>query len=440
MRASGAARHVSSTFGRAFIACISLAIAMAFCSGCQRSTVEGGGSSKSVEEEPAYPVEHYVGYWLCIGYEKGGATVSYSNLSAEEHEMFPFLVLELGKSGGELTQISNGDGEHRLLYMGECRASSAGIKLDNGEGAVEFHLDGEGLALLPEEASSIEDSISNLGLYPDTLPKGATYHFQRLALEGQPLVSTYVFDGISLDVPYDLAYVLNAKSPDHKDDGSVFVYGASPRPHGPGMDLYSAPDGAANIVEIIAEAEGQEYVQQHSDRFYEQSGVYYYVYYDEGGERTRLCFVANGKYYEISFEYDSEDGVDYTDYAKYFFTSISFANEVSSPASSASVPDGAISWQDASAHVGETVTVYGSVADVEYASESDGQPTFIDLGVAYPDTSRVTMVIWGEDRAAFPESPEAMYTGKTLCVTGEVYLYEGVCYIRVTSSSQVQVI
>ena len=105
-----------------------------------------------------------------------------------------------------------------------------------------------------------------------------------------------------------------------------------------------------------------------------------------------------------------------------------------------SKPDDAITWQEASQHIGETVTIYGSVASVDYSETSNGQPTFIDLGAAYPDASRVTVIIWGENRGAFPEPPEEMYGGKTICVTGVPYLYEGVCNIEVSSPSQIDFI
>jgi DNA/RNA endonuclease YhcR with UshA esterase domain len=103
------------------------------------------------------------------------------------------------------------------------------------------------------------------------------------------------------------------------------------------------------------------------------------------------------------------------------------------------IPSGAINWTEAGQHIGETVTVYGTVAGSTYASTSNGQPTFINIGVDYPDTSRVSVVIWGEDRGNFPKAPESMYLGKTICVTGEVYIYSGACNIKVQSSSQIQV-
>lgn len=104
------------------------------------------------------------------------------------------------------------------------------------------------------------------------------------------------------------------------------------------------------------------------------------------------------------------------------------------------VPEGAISYTEAKSHVGETIAVYGEVKASEYRSESNYQPTYIDLGAPYPDESRVTMVVWGEDRGNFPGAPESIYLGRTVCVTGELYDYEGVVYVKVETPDQVQVL
>lgn len=114
------------------------------------------------------------------------------------------------------------------------------------------------------------------------------------------------------------------------------------------------------------------------------------------------------------------------------------APEVATP--ELSLPDGAISWKDASAHVGEVVTVDGEVVGAEYAKNSNGEPTFINLGAAYPSSDRVSVIVWGEDRCRFSKAPESAYLGKHLRVTGEIYLYDGVCNIKVTSPSQIEIV
>lgn len=111
----------------------------------------------------------------------------------------------------------------------------------------------------------------------------------------------------------------------------------------------------------------------------------------------------------------------------------------SSEAQELFVPKGAISWQEAGSHIGENVTIYGPVVNTNYEQSVNGRPTYLDIGVAYPDTSGVAAIIWGEDRANFGSAPEAAYEGRTVYITGEPYVYKGQCYIKVFSPSQIQV-
>jgi hypothetical protein len=104
------------------------------------------------------------------------------------------------------------------------------------------------------------------------------------------------------------------------------------------------------------------------------------------------------------------------------------------------IPSGAISWTEASQHIGETVTIYGTIVEATYASSSSGKPTFINIGAVYPDKSGVSIVIWEDYRSRFSSAPEVLYSGKTVCVTGEIYLYRDACYIEVQSPSQIKVI
>jgi DNA/RNA endonuclease YhcR with UshA esterase domain len=99
---------------------------------------------------------------------------------------------------------------------------------------------------------------------------------------------------------------------------------------------------------------------------------------------------------------------------------------------------GAISWSDASAHIGEMTLVEGPVVGTTFASSSNGQPTFLNIGKDYPDPGRFTVVIWGENRASFSTPPEDAYSGKTICVTGEIDTYKGVPQVAVSSPSQIE--
>ena len=94
---------------------------------------------------------------------------------------------------------------------------------------------------------------------------------------------------------------------------------------------------------------------------------------------------------------------------------------------------GAESWQSARRSSGRVpVHVKARVASITYARSSRGQPTFIDLGAAYPAPSRLTLVIWGRNRVNFPNRPELMFRpGQAVCAQGFVYRYRGIAQIEV---------
>lgn len=77
----------------------------------------------------------------------------------------------------------------------------------------------------------------------------------------------------------------------------------------------------------------------------------------------------------------------------------------------------------ASAHVGENVTVCGTVASANYVTHAKGQPTFLNLDKAYPHQV-FTVVIWGNDRSKFG-APEKTLAGKRICATGIIQLFRG---------------
>jgi len=99
---------------------------------------------------------------------------------------------------------------------------------------------------------------------------------------------------------------------------------------------------------------------------------------------------------------------------------------------------GAISWSQAKGHIGRVMTVRGRVAGTYYASSSNGSPTFLNLGVDYPSSSRFTVVVWGRDRHRFG-TPERRYAGRTICVRGVIRPYDGVAEIFASSPSQIAV-
>jgi hypothetical protein len=74
--------------------------------------------------------------------------------------------------------------------------------------------------------------------------------------------------------------------------------------------------------------------------------------------------------------------------------------------------------QQAAEHVGETATVCGLVVSANYATKSQGQPTFLNFDQPYPNQI-FTVMILGNDRPKFG-TPERSFMGKRVCATGEI--------------------
>jgi DNA/RNA endonuclease YhcR with UshA esterase domain len=81
-----------------------------------------------------------------------------------------------------------------------------------------------------------------------------------------------------------------------------------------------------------------------------------------------------------------------------------------------------ITPEEAAAHVGETATVCGLVVSATYAADAPQSPTFLDLGKQYPNQI-FTAVIFGGDRPRFGAAETLR--GRRVCVTGEIFLYQG---------------
>jgi hypothetical protein len=96
-----------------------------------------------------------------------------------------------------------------------------------------------------------------------------------------------------------------------------------------------------------------------------------------------------------------------------------------------------ISAAEAGAYVGEYATVCGVVKSAAYFSRSKGRPTFLNLGKPYPDQP-FTVVIWGSTRDLFERSPEALFDGRRICVTGTIVTYQGRPQIVVDDPGQIE--
>ncbi len=87
---------------------------------------------------------------------------------------------------------------------------------------------------------------------------------------------------------------------------------------------------------------------------------------------------------------------------------------------------------DAKAHVGQTVTVEGAVANVHTIATGI---TFIDIGGRYPDNV-FTAVILPANSGKFPNV--SALNGKTVYITGPVRLYAGKPEILLNDAAQIK--
>ena len=99
----------------------------------------------------------------------------------------------------------------------------------------------------------------------------------------------------------------------------------------------------------------------------------------------------------------------------------------------------AVPWQEAHEVAGMVAEVKGPVVSTRYARSRAGRPTFLDLGRAYPDPQRVTVVVSGRNRGRFG-LPEFRYRGRMICAIGRVALVRGVAHLEVTTPSQIRVV
>jgi len=91
---------------------------------------------------------------------------------------------------------------------------------------------------------------------------------------------------------------------------------------------------------------------------------------------------------------------------------------------------------EAARYAGKKATVCGQVTSTNYAEDSKGRPTYLNLDRAYPN-QKFNAVILGENRDKFSKPPEINYAGKKICVTGTINVSRGVAEIVVRDPSQI---
>lgn len=98
---------------------------------------------------------------------------------------------------------------------------------------------------------------------------------------------------------------------------------------------------------------------------------------------------------------------------------------------------GPISPEEAADYIGKRAEVCGSVAEVVQVQDIEGNPTFINLGAEHPNQD-FTALIWADDRDRWDTTPEVLYDGQSICISGTVERHEGTPQIIVSSPTQIQ--
>ncbi|NNE44544.1 MAG: hypothetical protein HKN12_10065 [Gemmatimonadetes bacterium] len=93
---------------------------------------------------------------------------------------------------------------------------------------------------------------------------------------------------------------------------------------------------------------------------------------------------------------------------------------------------------DALEYLGERVTVCGRVVDASYFPHLSGEPTYLNLESPYPNPT-FSVVIWGQYRSAFRQSPDRFYQDKEICITGVVQQFRTWPQIVVKSQDMIRV-
>jgi hypothetical protein len=92
-----------------------------------------------------------------------------------------------------------------------------------------------------------------------------------------------------------------------------------------------------------------------------------------------------------------------------------------SPVTQMPCASGLIVWDEARNCIGWQLWVTGTVVRHFNARP----PTFLDLGLPYPDPGRFNVVIWPQDLWKF-QPPPSQYPGRNACVYGVITTFRGV--------------
>ncbi|HEY0054004.1 MAG TPA: hypothetical protein VGB63_01500 [Pedobacter sp.] len=114
-----------------------------------------------------------------------------------------------------------------------------------------------------------------------------------------------------------------------------------------------------------------------------------------------------------------------------------FAQRLKKSASARMVSN--VNLQTIQQHIGDSVVFCGNVFITRVFKSARAKATILDFQYSL-SAPKARAIIWEEDKDKFENlNRDAFYTKKDVCITGVVYLYDGIPYIKLTHQRQVKV-
>jgi hypothetical protein len=95
------------------------------------------------------------------------------------------------------------------------------------------------------------------------------------------------------------------------------------------------------------------------------------------------------------------------------------------------------SAEEASRKIGDSIKVCGTIYGGRFFETSNGSPTLLNMGAAYP-SSPLTLMIPLSVRMKMGYEPEIQLKGKEVCVLGRVILFKDKPEIIIYNAGQIQ--
>jgi hypothetical protein len=94
-----------------------------------------------------------------------------------------------------------------------------------------------------------------------------------------------------------------------------------------------------------------------------------------------------------------------------------------------------VNISDIAKHIGDSVRLCATVHNTRYFETTRNRPTVLDVNNTH--VNHLNVIIYDQDRQNFPNTPEALYKNKDVCIIGVVESYNNIPQIVVRSADQI---